>query len=125
MNDAVIQHHFEEVFNALQEKDNFEIFTKIKAVTKPRVRKIITNIIESPSLLQDESLSEDESRFGKSEDLTLSSSYRPKSFKSEAVASRDNKVEMRNTLFECRFCGRYILGDFLEVHEEKCGSDTV
>ncbi|KAG5889908.1 hypothetical protein JTB14_008054 [Gonioctena quinquepunctata] len=138
MNDEVIQHHFDEVFSALQDKENFEIFTKLKPANEPRIRKTIVNILSA----QNEGMSErDSSKLGRNESFSqkenvanVISSYESRSSSKfgppkktsglKVFLERDKTSEMRNTLFECKNCGRYILGDFLQVHEQSCGRES-
>lgn len=181
MNDATIQHHFDEVFLALQDVENFEIFSKMKKGCTPRIHRTLVKLVESSD---EDNTSEKQndieeqgsvSKFGSqlknllnrssnntpigtpsnSRPSSRSSTIRkfittPSKLKmtltpstnlyttsestkssgvkkvfSSTLMQREKSVEMRNTLFQCKFCGRFILGDFLEVHEENCGNESL
>lgn len=181
MNEALIQHHFDEVFMALQDVENFEIFSRIKKAATPRIRRTLFKIITSADdeeIVNVDSYNDgnasvsrtasqlksvlDRSNNNTSTDTPSSSrpSSRSSTFRkifttssklnakpyaslnlntssdstqsaggrkvySSSLMKRDKNVEMRNTLFECKYCGRFILGDFLEVHEGNCGNESL
>lgn len=180
MNDAIIQHHFDEVFLALQDVENFEIFSKMKKGNTPKIHRTLVKLVESTEddSLENQNVTEEPPNLPKfasqlrnflnrsnnntplrtpsnsgpssrsavtklvcnSSKLKINMNQRTnpntgsestkscgvkKLHSSTIMKKGENSVEMRNTLFECQFCGRFILGDFLEIHEEKCGSDTL
>lgn len=181
MNDAIIQHHFDEVFLALQDVENFQLFSRMKKSNTPKIHRTLVKLVESTEdddSLEIQSYTEERTDISKiasqlknmlnrstpntpaetpnnSRPQSRSSAVRkvivsPSKLKmnfnqslnlntssestktsgvrklfSTSLMNREKSVEMRNTLFECKYCGRYILGDFLEVHEEKCGTESL
>lgn len=189
MNDAVIEHHFDEVFTALQDIENFEIFTRAKKGPTPRIHRTIVKIVDpahnaveqgiqtekhenidlsqfasrlksmltrstnntpvnsrptsststkgkiakTPSKTSDSerlirTISKIVSSSAASDFKTSTDSSRSSGVKklfSSNLMERENSVEMKNSLFECKYCKRFILGDFIEIHEANCGSDTL
>ncbi|XP_060529610.1 uncharacterized protein LOC132704022 [Cylas formicarius] len=135
MNDEILQHHFDEVFSALQDKENFEIFTKIKHIKTPRVKRTFFKIM-SPSDMpanwieteEELSLSERIPRTYCGEDP---SSRRYQTTRSGKIIERPKSplVGLRGlkdngtgdaSLNQCRHCKRYFVGDFFDGHEVRC-----
>ncbi|CAH0551427.1 unnamed protein product [Brassicogethes aeneus] len=53
----LLQHHFAEVVNALNDEENYEIFTKTKKNCKlPKVQQTIVQLIQNPSQSDEKSL---------------------------------------------------------------------
>ncbi|KAL1497810.1 hypothetical protein ABEB36_008705 [Hypothenemus hampei] len=173
MNDEILQHHFDEVFNALQDRENFEIFTKLKYVQSPKVKQIFFKIV-SPSQVnsitsfQDNNVrrvsqtlrsnrpatvsttarakaifrpANQKSFSGPLHKLVNSSSPSPRSYCRDSMSSRplsprpitpgsiasnsrQTSENYNNLLDECPYCGRYFLGDYLRIHEEKCEQEN-
>lgn len=155
MDEAVIQHHFDEVFSALQDRENFEIFTKQKTSRYPRIRKTLVKIVDpskndaTTNLQCDSDITESSRNFYSkfinsspkddilpyrpasrySQDTTCAYRDSNSSNKTSAVSSDqqystlvDPNTENRKKLFECSYCGRYILGEFVKCHEKYCKS---
>lgn len=190
MDDEILQHHFDEVFSALQDRENFEIFTKLKQTREPRVKrtffKIVTpsqvnsnasvegarfqsrtpqryisqNVFKltpynsrpssastttvktkatfrpsitmprptSPRLCSRPSSPRPFSRGS----TTMSRSSRtlsPRPITPRSAASNSKyytpKENISDILGECRYCGRFFLGEYLFVHEEKCSQEDL
>ncbi|VEN51943.1 unnamed protein product [Callosobruchus maculatus] len=141
MDDAIIQHHFEEVFSALQDRENFEIFTKMKPTKYPRIKRTLVKILKQKS--QEQRADPEESEFLRTymekirrDDTSAptseaSSSVPHRTFANEERASRQpgspgrgKKKEIRNRLLECRYCGKYIVEEFINEHETKCLAES-
>lgn len=172
MDDAVIQHHFDEVFMALQDVGNFEVFTGAKKISTPKVHRTLVKIVKSTTetgnqdMQSNSEIKESISKLSSELKSTMYSSsnafrsntrpssqvstMRPNSrasapsklttpkigpcnivsdtgkstglrkVHSSSLPKRKVNTELRNTLFECKNCGRFFLGDFLKTHEEKC-----
>lgn len=151
MNDEVLQHHFDEVFGALQDRENFEIFTKLKATSQPRVKKTFFKIVTSSQVnsggtIEDAGVQERvHKRFTfhtpydcrstctvkakavfrpKSPRVINSRPMSPQPVTSSSIGSTSRYCSLRedasDVLGECRHCGRYFLGDYLVIHEDKC-----
>lgn len=181
MDEAIIQHHFDEVFMALQDVENFEIFSRMKKIPTPKVRRTLVKIInpvgdedsvdaqsdiEEPismskfasqlkTMLNRSTNNTPQGTPGNSRPSSRSSAVRKlittpsklkmvlspnlslntssdstkssvvKKLYSSSLMKREKGVELRNTLFECKYCGRFILGDFLKIHEENCGTESM
>lgn len=158
---------------ALQDVENFEIFTRMKKATTPKIHRTLVKIV-SPAVKEPHdpaSVSKFTSQFKKlinkrdnDSHLGTPANSRPSSrasnvrrlgstpsnsklqltpslilnvsdestkfsgigkLYSESLMQREKSAELKNTLFECKYCGRFILGDFLEMHEEKCGTESL
>lgn len=151
MYDDTLQHHFDEVFKALQDQENFEIFTGMRPTKTPRVKKTLVKIIRpaasSPpapppnysqttvdmdSMTSTFSVPSKNVRKRSYDTHTETSESQPKSSASITgklyfLPPREErqKIAARNTLFECKYCGRYVLGDFLTIHEDQCGDESM
>lgn len=150
MHDEILQHHFDEVFNSLQDQENFEIFTGMRPVATPKVKKTLVKIVRSaptppatppgPYSQATTDSTESMSVFSLvSKNARKHSHVSPgipdnQSGSSASIAGKlyfmpsqqeRKKIASRNTLFECKNCGRYILGDFLAIHEEQCGDESI
>ncbi|CAH1967745.1 unnamed protein product [Acanthoscelides obtectus] len=139
MDDSIIQHHFEEVFNALQDREYFEIFTKMRPAKYPRIKRTLVKILK-----QKRPVDPDESEFLRTylekirnDDTTApsseASSSRPtRTFTEEVLerlqdqgsAKKGRKKEIRNRLLECRNCGKYVNEEFFKDHEMKCFAES-
>lgn len=58
MDDEILQHHFDEVFSALQDRENFEIFTKIKPVETPKIKRTFFKIVTRSQMNSNASIDE-------------------------------------------------------------------
>ncbi|ENN79193.1 hypothetical protein D910_01232 [Dendroctonus ponderosae] len=188
MDDEILQHHFDEVFSALQDRENFEIFTKIKQTREPRVKQTFFKIV-TPSQVNS-SASVDGARFhartpqrytsqnafkltpfnsrpssASTTTVKAKATFRPSITmprpNSPRLSSRPNsprpfsrgsttmssrtlsprpitprsapsnskyytpKENSSDVLGECSYCGRFFLGDYLLVHEEKCSQEDL
>lgn len=176
MDDTVIQHHFDEVFMALQDVENFEIFSRLRKGNTPKVNRTLVKIIHSDTQKNNPEPDSDPAESAKISDFSVeiknilkkgsssihneqqnnsrtsprqsrtqkcetsfsklnpsvnlnASKYSNKSLYKKRIyktsLTTTNKVrKMENTISVCKFCGRYILGDFLEIHQEKCRSEN-
>lgn len=170
MNDEVLQHHFDEVFGALQDRENFEIFTKLKPTSQPRVKRTFFKIVTPSQVNSGGSIEDAEvqervpKRFSFHTPYDCRSTctvkaravFRPKSPRvinsrpmsprffprspagsrpmspqpvtSSSMGSTSRYCSLRedtsDVLGECRHCGRYFLGDYLVIHEDKCSEEA-
>nr|CAH7757051.1 unnamed protein product [Callosobruchus chinensis] len=141
MDDAIIQHHFEEVFSALQDRENFEIFTKMKPTKYPRIKRTLVKILKQKS--QEPLTDPEESEFLRTymEKIRKDDTSAPTSEASSSVPNRTlsneerasrlpkspskaKRKEIRNRLLECRYCGKYIIEEFINDHESKCLAES-
>ncbi|KAF7279430.1 hypothetical protein GWI33_007248 [Rhynchophorus ferrugineus] len=140
MNAELLQHHFDQVFTVLQDRENFEIFTKIKQCRSPRIQKTFFKIIDESDVacpsgkstisaltrnprrqisLSTLNPSPYNSRPSSASVVKARGIFRPHS--RPATPSSDSSGEVGdNCLGQCKQCGRYFLGNYLTIHEEKC-----